>query len=166
MLDKGEIDVAYGVLPRHTSDFGKIDRYGGAPIVGNQRLRKLFPDGGRQIITDYFRRTGVLPSNHLYVVQSAVLEKAPWVALELFKAFQRSKEISYERARNGNSAYMLFEGRDFKDQAEIFGKDPYPLGVRQNRKMLEILFRGSYEEELTRQPAKIEDIFYPTTLDT
>lgn len=166
MLDKGELDVAYGVLPRHTSDFGKIDRYGGTPIAGNPRLRKLFPDGGRKIITDYYQRTGVLPSNHMYVVQSAILEKAPWVALELLKAFQRSKEVSYERARNANSAYMLFEGRDFKDQAETFGEDPYPLGVRQNRKMLEILFRGSYEDGLTRNLAKIEDIFHPTTLDT
>jgi 4,5-dihydroxyphthalate decarboxylase len=166
MLDQSQIDVAYGVLPRHAGDFGKIDRYGGTRIVGNQRLRKLFPDGGRQIITDYFQRTGVLPSNHMYVVQTKILEEAPWAALELFKAFQRSKEVSYERAKTAASAYLLFEGHDFKDQAEIFGEDPYPLGVRQNRQMLEILFRGSYEEGLTRNLAKIEDIFYPTTLDT
>jgi 4,5-dihydroxyphthalate decarboxylase len=166
MLDKGELDAAYGVLPRHMNDFGKIDRHGGTPIAGNPRVRKLFPDGGRKIITDYYERTSVLPSNHMYVVQADILEQAPWVAIELFKAFQRSKEISYERARHANSAYMLFDGRDFKDQAEKFREDPYPLGVKENRQMLEILFRGSYEDGLTTNLAKVEDIFYPTTLDT
>jgi 4,5-dihydroxyphthalate decarboxylase len=166
MLDQGELDIAYGFPPRQERDFAKIDRYGGTPIAGNEKIRKLFPDGGRKVITDFYKRTGVLPSNHMYVVQNSVLNKAPWVALELFKAFQRSKEISYERAREASSAYMLFQGRDFKEQAELFGEDPFPLGVRQNRKMLEILFHGSYEDGLTKNLAKIEDIFHPSTLDT
>jgi 4,5-dihydroxyphthalate decarboxylase len=166
MLDKGELDIAYGFPPRQERDFAKIDRYGGTPIAGNEKIRKLFPDGGRKIITDYYKRTGVLPSNHMYVVQNSVLKKAPSVALELFKAFQRSKELAYQRARQSNAAYMLFEGRDFKEQAEVFGDDPYPLGIKQNQKMLEILFRGSYEDGLTKSVARIEDIFHPSTLDT
>jgi hypothetical protein len=32
--------------------------------------------------------------------------------------------------------------------------------------MLEVLFRSSYEEGLTKKQARIEDVFYKTTLET
>ena len=41
MLDRGELDAAYGFAPRHDpklQTFGNIDRYGGTPIAGNPRL--------------------------------------------------------------------------------------------------------------------------------
>ena len=48
MLDKGEIDAAYGFAPRHDPKLMtlNIDRYGGTSLEGNPRLRKLFADGG------------------------------------------------------------------------------------------------------------------------
>jgi 4,5-dihydroxyphthalate decarboxylase len=166
MLDQGQLDAAYGFPARYTGDFGKIDRYGRTPVIGNPRLAKLFIDNGEQMIKQYYEKNGILPSNHLIAIQNRVLAAHPWVALELYKAFERSKQMAYERARQFNSAYLLFGGRDFKTQAEVFGEDPYPLGIRQNKIMLETLFWGSYEDGLTRKPAKIEDIFCRSTLDT
>jgi 4,5-dihydroxyphthalate decarboxylase len=168
MLDRGELDAAFGFLPGQvgTSDFGNIDRYGGTPVVGNPRIQRLFADGGRQIVTEYYKRTAVLPSNHMFLVQTRILDRYPWVAIELYKAFQKSKEVAYERARRLSSAYLLFEGQDYKSQAKVFGEDPYPLGVRDNRKMLEIIIRGSYEQGLIARLARVEDLFYPSTLDT
>lgn len=46
--------------------------------------------------------------------------------------------------------YLLFEREDYKNQAELFGEDPYSFGIRQNQKMLDVLFRSSYEEGLTK----------------
>ena len=169
MLDKGELDAAFGIVPRsghEPSPFEKVDRYGGTRIEGNPRLRKFFPDGGRNITTEYYRKSGFLPSNHIIVVQQRILEEHPWVALELYKAFQRSKEIAYARAKAMLGTYLLFEADDYKRQAECFGEDPYPLGIKQNQKMLEVLFRSSYEERLTKKQARIEDVFYKTTLQT
>jgi len=169
MLDRGELDAAYGFPPRlgtGVQDFVIFDRYGGTPIAGNPRIKRLFADGGREIISEYYRRTGVLPSNHMFVVQNRILEEHPWVALELFKAFAESKTIAYERARRLSSTYLLFEGNDFNSQATTFGEDPYPLGLKSNEKMLEILFQGSHKEGLTKKLARIENIFYRTTLGT
>jgi 4,5-dihydroxyphthalate decarboxylase len=169
MLDRGELDAAFGIVPRsdhEPSPFEKVDRYGGTRIEGNPRLRKFFPDGGRSITTDYYRKSGFLPSNHVIVVQQRILEEHPWVALELYKAFQRSKEVAYERARSMLGTYLLFEAEDYKKQVECFGEDPYPLGIKRNQKMLEVLFRSSYEEGLTKKQARIEDVFYKTTLET
>jgi hypothetical protein len=64
------------------------------------------------------------------------------------------------------STYLFFEGDDYKNQSETFGPDPYPYGLKANRKMLEILFRSYHEERLTNKLAQVEDIFYRTTLDT
>jgi 4,5-dihydroxyphthalate decarboxylase len=169
MLDKGELDAAFGMVPRtdhQKSPFEKVDRYGGTPMEGNPRIRKFFTDGGRQIVTDYYQKTGLLASNHIIVVQQRILDEHPWVAMELFKALQKSKEVAYQRARAVQGTYLLFEGEDYKKQAELLGQDPYPLGIKQNQKMLEVLFRSSHEEGLTQKPARIEDIFHKTTLDT
>jgi 4,5-dihydroxyphthalate decarboxylase len=170
MLDAGELDAAFGVDPTPASPgdrtFAPIDRYGGTPLTGNPRLRRLFNDGGQAVITEFYRKTGIIPVNHMVIVQNRVLREHPWLALELFKACQQSKEIAYDRARRAAMAYMLFPGNDFKEQAAVFGDDPYPFGIRANRKLLERLIQGSLEQGLIRKAASIEDVFFHTTLDT
>jgi 4,5-dihydroxyphthalate decarboxylase len=168
MLDRGEIDAAYGFAPRHDPKLFKlnIDRYGGTPLDNNPRLRKLFSDGGRGVVEAFFKKTGVVPANHVIVAQRRLLEENPWLAGELYKIFSESKQAAYERTNFGSPAYLYFESNDRKTQATTFGNDPFPFGVSSNRKMLEMLFRNSHVEGLTRNLAKIEEVFFPTTLDT
>jgi 4,5-dihydroxyphthalate decarboxylase len=99
-------------------------------------------------------------------VQNRILKEHPWVALELYKAFQRSKEVAYERARRSQAAYLFFPGKDFEEQAAIFGDDPYPLGVQAMGKTIERAIRGSLEQGLLRRALTLEDIYYRTTLNT
>jgi 4,5-dihydroxyphthalate decarboxylase len=143
-----------------------IDRYGGTEIVGNHRLRKLFEDGGRQLVIDYFRKTGIVPANHTVAVQKRLLNEYPWLALELFKLFHEAKQVAYANAKRWSSAYLYFEGSDDARQANLFGDDPYPYGIKANQRMLELLYRNSHEEGLTHRRARVEDIFHPSTLDT
>ena len=169
MLNEGQIDGAWGFAPhydRGTENFKNIDRYGGTPVVGNPRIRRLFSDGGRSIITDYHQKTGIIPVNHMVVVKQHILDKYPWVALELYKAFSRSKELAFEQARTAGAGYFFFVEEIVKQQAELFGKDPYPLGIRANARMLDVLMQASFKEGLTKKLARVEEIFYPTTLDT
>ena len=169
MLDRGELDAAYWIVPAAEASVGSFhafDRYGGTRIEGNPRIQRLFPDGGREIISEYYRRTQVLPANHMVVVQNRILKEHSWVALELYRAFQCSKEMAYDRARRSASAYLLFEGDDYKKQKAMFGQDPYPYGLKENRKMLEILIRSSHEEGSIRKTPRAEDLFYRSTLDT
>jgi len=58
MLDKGEIDAAYGFAPRHDPKLMtlNIDRYGGTPLEGNPRLRKMFADGGLSIVEQFYQK--------------------------------------------------------------------------------------------------------------
>ncbi|HEX2932614.1 MAG TPA: hypothetical protein VHV54_22990 [Candidatus Binatia bacterium] len=168
MLDRGEIDAAYGFAPRHDPKLFKlnIDRYGGTPLEGNPRLRKLFGDGGRAVTEALFKKTGIVPANHVIIAQRRVLEENPWLAAELFKLFSESKRTAYERTNFTNPAYLYFESNDRKSQAALFGEDPYPYGISKNRRMLEMLFGNSNAEGLTRKLAKIEDVFFASLLDS
>src|SRR5690348_8937046 len=114
MLDRGEIDAAYGFAPRHDPKLFKlnIDRYGGTPLGNNPRLKILFADGGRAVIEAFFRKTGIVPANHVIVAQRRVLEANPWLAAELYQLFSASKQAAYERAHFGYPAYLYFEKSD------------------------------------------------------
>jgi 4,5-dihydroxyphthalate decarboxylase len=168
MLDRGEIDAAYGFAPRHDPKLFKLnmDRYGGTPMEGNPRMKKMFADGGRAVVEAYFKKTGIVPANHVIIAQERVLDENPWLATELFKLFSESKRAAYERTNFTHPAYLYFESYNRKAQADLFGEDPFPYGVNKNHPMLETLFANSHSEGLTRKLAKIEEVFSPTLLDT
>ncbi len=100
------------------------------------------------------------------MIKNSVLREHPWVAMELYKAFQRSKETAYELARRAQPAYLYFEGNDWKEQTAVFGEDPYPFGLRAMRKSIERAIQGSLEQGLIRKPIKVEDLYFHTTWDT
>ncbi len=169
MLDRGELDAIIPVNVTEEITAGDptvIDRYGGTSWTGNPRIRRLLTDRGKAVISEFFRKTGCYHANHHCVIKNSVLREHPWVAMELYKAFQRSKEVAYERAKKAQSAYLYFEGKDWKEQAAVFGEDPYPLGLRAMRKTVQRAIQASLEQGLIRKPVNIEDLYFHTTLDT
>jgi 4,5-dihydroxyphthalate decarboxylase len=168
MLDRGEIAAAYGFEPRHDPKLFKlnIDRYGGIPLEGNPRLKKIFADGGRSLVEAFFKKTGIVPANHVIVAQRRLLEEYSWLPAELFRVFSESKQAAYQSGKFANLAYLYFPSSNREHQAAIFGDDPFPFGIRANRPMLEMLFRNSNEEGLTRKRATIEEVFFPALLNT
>jgi len=169
MLDRGEIDACTAIRPSSrvtAGDATVIDRWGGTQIASNPRLRKLLADDGKAVVFEYYRKTGLFQANHHVIVQNRILRDHPWVALELFDAFRRSKEVAYDRARRYASAYLYFQGKDREEQAGVIGADPYPLGLRAMGKNVERAIRGSVEQGLLTRPLRLEDIYYRTTLDT
>jgi len=168
MLDRGEIDAAYGFAPRHDPKLFKlnIDRYGGTPLTNNPRLKILFADGGQRVIEAFFKKTAIVPANHVIVAQRRVLGANPWLAAELYQLFSASKQMAYERASFGHPAYLYFEQSDRSAQSALIGADPFPFGISKNRAMLDRLFADSHAEGLTRERARIEEVFFSALLDT
>jgi hypothetical protein len=113
MLDRGELDACTAVRPQSrvtAGDLTVIDRWGGTKIRGNPRLCKLCEDDGKSVVFEYYRKTGFFQANHHVIVQNRILRDHPWVALELYDAFRRSKEIAYERAQRAEPTYLYFSG--------------------------------------------------------
>jgi len=169
MLDRGELDAAFPPILEEgvTADNPSVlDRYGGTQMTGNSRIQKLLDDGGEAVIFEFFRKTGCHQPNHHVIIRNEVLAKHPWVAMELMEAFRRSKEMAYERAMKSRGTYLIFEPEYRRKQAAVFGEDPYPLGVKAMRMTVERAIEGSLEQGLIRKPLKVEDLYFPTTLDT
>jgi 4,5-dihydroxyphthalate decarboxylase len=169
MLDRGDIDACTAIRQGNRITAGDptvIERYGGTPIAGNPRLKKLLENNGRGVVYEYYQKTGFFHCNHHVIVQNRILQEHPWVALELYNAFQRSKEVAYERARRAQSAYLYFPGQDFQAQAAHLGEDPYPIGLRAMGKNIERAIQGSLEHGLRTKPLRLEELYFRTTLNT
>jgi 4,5-dihydroxyphthalate decarboxylase len=169
MLDRGEIDACTAIRPQSRISAGDptvIDRWGGTQINGNPRLRKLCEDDGKAVVFEYYRKTGFFMPNHHVIVQNRILREHPWVALELYDAFRRSKEIAYERARRAETTYLYFPGKDREEQRAVIGNDPYPLGLNAMGRNIERAIRGSLEQGLLTKPLRLDQIYYRTTVRT
>jgi 4,5-dihydroxyphthalate decarboxylase len=169
MLDNGEIDACTAIRPAARVTAGDktvVDRWGGTPIDGNPRLKKLLPDNGKETVFEFYRKTGCFQANHHVIVQNRILREHPWVALELYDALRRSKEMAYERARRAAQTLLYFPGGDAAKQRAVLGDDPYPLGLNAMRRTVERAIQGSVEQGLLSQPLPLDRIYFHTTLRT
>src|SRR5713101_292289 len=87
MLAEGELDAMISPnFPR--------------PILkGDQRVARLFPNS-KDVETGYFLRTGIIPIMHVTGIRKEIIDKHPWVAASLMRAFGEAKRRAYERVRN------------------------------------------------------------------
>src|SRR5215469_16502957 len=85
MLLAGELDA---VLTAHPP--ASFER-------GDPRVRRLFDDY-RAVEEGYFRDTGIFPIMHVVAIKSDLLAQHPWVAMNLFQAFEEAKRRSVARA--------------------------------------------------------------------
>jgi len=109
MLDRGELDAAYSIAPRHDpklQTFGNIDRYGGTPIAGNPRLRKLFDDGGHQLVIEYFRKTGSFRPTTPLRFKSVCSTSIPGL-LWSYSSSSKKPNTQLTKGRNGG-AQLIF----------------------------------------------------------
>lgn len=125
-------------------------------------VARLFPDY-QAMEEDYFKRTKVFPIMHIVAMRRAVLEKNPWVARNLYNAFEESKNRSFERALDISvSRYPFPWMTDYIEKMqEKFGKDLFPYGIEESRPTLELFLQYAHEQGIAHRHAKVEEIFPP-----
>jgi 4,5-dihydroxyphthalate decarboxylase len=127
------------------------------------QLVPLFPNA-RTLEVEWYQRTKIFPIHGLIVIKNAVLLEHPWVAPELLRAFQASKDLHLQRltAAGPSTAddHLILENQEL-----IGGGDPLPFGLAANRSTLEALIQYAYSQKII--PAKIqsEEVFAPNALD-
>ncbi|MGH7766621.1 MAG: PhnD/SsuA/transferrin family substrate-binding protein [Candidatus Binatia bacterium] len=151
MLVDGELEGA--LYPETLPSIKK-----GSPEVG-----PLFPDAKAAEI-DYFKKSGIYPIMHTVVIKDAILRENPWVAVSLMQAFQRSKEVCYERMKDPRNFTLVWVKETMREQEEIFGPDPWPYNLENNRKALEAAVRYEYEQGMIKKQFKPEELFFPPSL--
>jgi 4,5-dihydroxyphthalate decarboxylase len=133
------------------------------PILDkDKRVTRLFPNY-RDLEMDYFKRTGVFPIMHTTAIKQEIVDKHPWVPINLMLAFQASKKVAYQRMENPRIVPLAWFRHFLEEQEEILGTDPWPYGLTEiNRKNLETLMQYSQEQGLVGRKMALEELFVAT----
>jgi 4,5-dihydroxyphthalate decarboxylase len=126
-------------------------------------IRPLFADReaeGRR----YYAKTGIYPINHTVVVQRAVLERHPWIALNLYAAFAAARARAIREASENLGPFFAV-GLLGDDARQALGRDPMPYGMRAARPVLETIAQYVHEQGLTDRCVGLEELFAPSTMD-
>jgi 4,5-dihydroxyphthalate decarboxylase len=151
MLLAGEIDAILSPLPPKSFTAGHSD------VV---RLVPNYVDAE----TEYFRRTGIFPIMHFVAIKRPLFEQHPWIAVNLYKAFEEAKDRSIARIRNMmvSSFPLPWNPDNARRASELFGQDFWPYGVAPNRTTLEAFLTFALEQGVAHRPVMIDELFPPS----
>jgi 4,5-dihydroxyphthalate decarboxylase len=157
MLLRGELDATLLYL----TDQNLVDR-SRVDIDKAPQIRPLFSDPVAEG-TRYYTKTGILPINHTLVVKRSVLERHPWVALNLYSAFLRARN-EVRDARNKALQLYYDTGLLRDDARKAIGVDLLAYGAKAHP-VIETIARYVHEQGLTDRVVGLSEIFAPSTLE-
>ena len=150
MLLAGEIDA---IITAHPPDAVKQRR---------PEVARLFPDF-LSVEAAYWRETRIFPIMHTVVIRRDTMSAHPWIAMNLFKAFEEAKRGSVARALDIIAPRFpvpwVFEHA--ARARELFGDDFWPYGIEPNRPTLEAFLRFAHEQGVCHRPVAVDELFPP-----
>lgn len=126
-------------------------------------IRPLIPNA-REAGFEYYRKTGIYPVNHTVVILNSVLERDPEIAMDVYRAFDESKQAYVDSLDSIKDPTPL-------DELNIalrdgLGGDPFPNGVKANEKAIDALTRFAVDQHIVKDKYKPEELFAAATLGT
>jgi len=123
------------------------------------RVARLFPNYKAEEAA-YFDKTGIFPIMHVLGIKQEVVEKHPWVAVNMFQAFDEAKAIAMKRMENPRIVPLAWYREAWEEQQQILGSDPWEYGLTErNRKTLDTLVGYSHEQGLIKRRIPLEELF-------
>jgi 4,5-dihydroxyphthalate decarboxylase len=133
-------------------------------VDGDKRIARLFPNQ-KEVELAYFKQTGIFPIMHVTTIKREIAHKYPWVATNLVKAFEQSKQLAYKRLANPRMVPLAFVRTTVEEQEATLGKDPWSYGLTPaNRKNLDTMQRYCHQQGLIGAVAPLEQLFEDTDL--
>jgi 4,5-dihydroxyphthalate decarboxylase len=147
MLAEGELDAVI-----HSSIIKPL-------AAGDPRVGRLFPDFKAEEIA-FYKKTGIFPIMHVMGIKQEIVERHPWVPINMFHAFQKAKAIAMARMANPRIVPLAWYREAWEEQEEILGPDPWEYGLgERNRHNVETLAGYSHEQGLTKRRLSADDLF-------
>ena len=123
------------------------------------RVARLFPNYKAEEAA-YFDKTGIFPIMHVLGIKQEVVEKHPWVAVNMFQAFDEAKAIAMKRMENPRIVPLAWYREAWEEQQQILGSDPWEYGLTErNRRNLDTLVGYSHEQGLIKRRIPLEELF-------
>jgi 4,5-dihydroxyphthalate decarboxylase len=148
MLVSGEIDAVLSAAPPACFEEGY-------PNIG-----RLF-ENYREVEARYYRETSIFPIMHVVTIRRELVDINPWIAMNLFKAFEEAKRRSIARALDIKAPrFPIPWCYDDARQAQVtFGADYWPYGIEPNRPTLEAFLRYAHEQGVCHRLVDVEELF-------
>ncbi len=153
MLDAGELDA---VISARIPSCYRV----------NPDVRRLF-ENSREVEAAYFRKTGIFPIMHMVGIRKTLLTEHPWLAVSVYKAFVKAKEIAVHELRDVgvHMVTLPWVYQEVLAAEELITKDYWSYGVDANRAAIEAMTRYSFDQGLAQRKLAPEDLFHPGTLE-
>ncbi len=134
------------------------------PLVEKDpRVARLFPDYRAEEIA-YYKKTGIFPIMHVLGIRQEIVDKYPWVPINMYRAFEEAKSIAMKRMVNPRIVPLVFYREAWEEQEDIFGPDPWEYGLSErNRHTLETLVGYSHEQGMIRRRIPLDELFLPVS---
>lgn len=147
MLAEGELDAVI-----HSSLIKPFVRK-------DPRVGRLFPDYKAEEIR-FYKKTGMFPIMHVTGIRQEIIDRHPWVAINMYHAFNEAKAIAMRRMENPRIVPLAWYREAWEEQEEILGPDPWVYGLTdQNRRTLETMIGYSHEQGLMKRKMSVDDLF-------
>ena len=148
MLLAGEIDAILSAIPPKSF------------IAGNPNMVRLVPNHV-EVETEYFNRTGIFPIMHFVAIKRPLFERNPWMAVNLYRAFEEAKDRSIARIRNMMISHfpLPWNPDNARRATAMFGQDFWPYGVEPNRKTLEAFLGFAHEQGVAHRKVALSEVF-------
>ena len=123
------------------------------------RVGRLFPNFKQEEIA-FYKKTGAFPIMHVMGIRQDIVERHPWVPINLYHAFNEAKDIAMKRMENPRIVPLAWYREAWEEQEEILGPDPWENGLGDaNRKQLEMLVGYSHEQGLISRRIPLDELF-------
>lgn len=153
LLREGELDAVLSAHPPESFD------------AGDPAIIRLFADPAAEERA-YFEATRIFPIMHVVVLRAAVVERFPWVAMNLFEAFDHAKRRSQARLAEYTASRVPLPWVPAQVAAAqaLFGPDPFPYGLEPNRVTLDAFLGWAQAQGVTHRRMTPDELFAPETL--
>jgi 4,5-dihydroxyphthalate decarboxylase len=133
-------------------------------LQGDKRIVRLFANYKANEI-DYFKKTGIFPIMHVTAIRQDIIEKYPWVATNLVKAFDAAKALAYRRIANPRVVPLAWIRTAWEEEHAVLGDDPWAYGLTDaNRKNLQTVQRYCHQQGLIGRVEPLDTLFADTDL--
>ena len=143
---------------------GEIDALVSVPIPNGlgKSIRRLFPDF-RAVEAQYFKKTGIFPIMHTFVLKTRLYEENPWLAISFYRAFCRARDLAYRTMYDSNALTVGLPWviDEVETSRRIFGPQIWDYSIEGSRPTLDALMVYLHEQGLSQRRMKIEELFAP-----
>ncbi|KAB1196980.1 MULTISPECIES: 4,5-dihydroxyphthalate decarboxylase [Haloferax] len=148
MVESGDVDAV--LTPVHL-DTDAAERLFSDPVETERR---------------YFRETSIFPIMHTVVVRDEVLDDHPWVAQNLFDAFEEAKQAALDGLDHPRWMPLAWSKPLVDKQRELIGDDPWEYGLTErNVATLETLLSYAHQQRVAAEAYDVESLFATDHID-